>query len=566
MSNIPGASRDPAGIQHADLGVARPAEPRRHGSDRCASRRNLFGLLCLFFSVAAAGCSPQPIASSDGADGNSNSTSADERGGSTGTSPETPNAAETAPSDVEEFWDICVIRGTKVGHVHTVLRPIEENGRKLMRIELEQSLSFRRFGQTTAQELTVTSVETPTGQLVRFESRLTAGSQLTLARGRVDGDKLRTETTTPGKTSQAELDWSDQAGGFFTAELQMRNKPLKPGERRTHQVLLPALNQRGETKLEALVYEAVDIGGQSRRLLKVRKIDLVAGTPIESLLWVDERGDAVKSLLTTSPLQIETRRTTREEALAAGEDSGFDLGSTSVVKIAKPIPNIHATRRVRYRAKLADNDAASAFEQGISQTVTARDDRSAEIEVRAVRGDVPAKVAATDGPNEADRSANNLIQSDAPIIVTMAKQAAPEEQDPWKLAVALEQFVRRTIRSKNFSQAFATAAEVAQTRTGDCTEHAVLLAALCRARGLPARVTIGLVYSADVGGFAYHMWNEVWINDRWVPLDATLGQGGIGGGHLKLLTSNLEGFDAYGAFLPVFRVLGRLELEVLEVE
>ena len=53
---------------------------------------------------------------------------------------------------------------------------------------------------------------------------------------------------------------------------------------------------------------------------------------------------------------------------------------------------------------------------------------------------------------------------------------------------------------------------------------------------------------------------------RWVPLDATLGRGGIGGGHLKLLTSNLEGFDAYGAFLPVFRVLGRLELEVLEVE
>ena len=40
----------------------------------------------------------------------------------------------------------------------------------------------------------------------------------------------------------------------------------------------------------------------------------------------------------------------------------------------------------------------------------------------------------------------------------------------------------------------ATAAEVARSREGDCTEHAVLLAALARARGIPARVAMGLVY------------------------------------------------------------------------
>ena len=34
----------------------------------------------------------------------------------------------------------------------------------------------------------------------------------------------------------------------------------------------------------------------------------------------------------------------------------------------------------------------------------------------------------------------------------------------------------------------------ARTRSGDCSEHAVLLTALLRARGIPARVSHGLVY------------------------------------------------------------------------
>ena len=117
-----------------------------------------------------------------------------------------------------------------------------------------------------------------------------------------------------------------------------------------------------------------------------------------------------------------------------------------------------------------------------------------------------------------------------------------------------------------FPAAIATAADVARSREGDCTEHAVLLAALCRARGIPARVAIGLVHFEPVGGFAYHMWTEVWIDQRWIALDATLGQGGIGAGHLKITDSNLEGSESLSAFLPVFKLLGQLQLEILEVE
>ena len=93
----------------------------------------------------------------------------------------------------------------------------------------------------------------------------------------------------------------------------------------------------------------------------------------------------------------------------------------------------------------------------------------------------------------------------------------------------------------------------------------MLLAALARAKQLPARVAVGLVYMAGANAFGMHMWTEVWIDDRWIGLDATLGLGGIGPGHIKIAHTNLSGPSAYSSFLPVARLLGRMEIEVLEV-
>lgn len=146
----------------------------------------------------------------------------------------------------------------------------------------------------------------------------------------------------------------------------------------------------------------------------------------------------------------------------------------------------------------------------------------------------------------------------------MAREAAGDESDPWLVALRLERFVHDRIESVNFTQAFATAADVARSLEGDCTEHAVLLAALARARGIPARVAIGLVYVGNPPGLGYHMWTEVYVRGVWIPLDATLGRGGVGAGHLKLTAINLAGADAYTGMLPVLRLIGQLEVELLD--
>ena len=129
----------------------------------------------------------------------------------------------------------------------------------------------------------------------------------------------------------------------------------------------------------------------------------------------------------------------------------------------------------------------------------------------------------------------------------------------------METYVYKEMKKKNFSTILGSAAEVARTMEGDCTEHAVLLAAILRSQDIPARVAIGLIYSERLGGFGGHMWTEAWLDGHLVPLDGTLGQGGIGVCHIKLADSDLcEGGPApVTAFMPLMSLLNDVKIEVV---
>ncbi|MBK8860886.1 MAG: transglutaminase domain-containing protein [Sphingomonadales bacterium] len=63
---------------------------------------------------------------------------------------------------------------------------------------------------------------------------------------------------------------------------------------------------------------------------------------------------------------------------------------------------------------------------------------------------------------------------------------------------------------------------------GDCTEDAVLLAALARTAGIPARVASGLVYDRERfhgarDAFLPHSWTLAWIDGRWRSFDISIG-------------------------------------------
>ncbi len=80
---------------------------------------------------------------------------------------------------------------------------------------------------------------------------------------------------------------------------------------------------------------------------------------------------------------------------------------------------------------------------------------------------------------------NPLVTSDDPQVIRLARKAVGAETDPWAKAQAINKWVAANIKEKNFETSFAPADEVARNLQGDCTEHGVLTAAMCRAEGIP---------------------------------------------------------------------------------
>lgn len=466
-----------------------------------------------------------------------------------------------------EHWDVFRVRGSQIGYAQTTVRPVTEEGQNLVRIDIVNHLKLNRFGQVNEEELKLVSIESPTGQVQRIEEMISLGPQPTKILGQVQGDNLELEITTAGRTVKSRLPWTADVGGFYATEQSLTQRPMQPGEQRKFRALLPLLNVVTEAQLKAIDYEPAELWHGTYELLRIEsQTKLPDGQALASVLWADRNGEVHKSF--TPIMGQETYRVTREEALEKTDGPGFDLGEDLAVRVSQAIVDPHRTFRIRYRVTLEDGDPAAVFVRGTTQSVRSVGPHQAEIIV--TRMDLTPE--ATEGlpqdpiPRDDDRQPNSIVQSDDAVVTELAAKAVGNESDAYRVAAALESYVHDAIAKKDFSQAFATAAEVARSLQGDCTEHAVLLAALARARGIPSRAAIGLVYTASGQGFYYHMWNELYLDGHWIPADATLGRGGVGAAHLKVAQTSLRGASAYSSLLPVAQVLGRLKIEVLEVE
>src|SRR5262245_13863905 len=70
----------------------------------------------------------------------------------------------------EDSWQVHYMQGAKIGFSHLTITPVRENDRDLVRIAQEVQISVQRFGASANQTVNITSLETPTGEIVRFET------------------------------------------------------------------------------------------------------------------------------------------------------------------------------------------------------------------------------------------------------------------------------------------------------------------------------------------------------------------------------------------------------------
>jgi transglutaminase-like putative cysteine protease len=155
---------------------------------------------------------------------------------------------------------------------------------------------------------------------------------------------------------------------------------------------------------------------------------------------------------------------------------------------------------------------------------------------------------------DAHLEATPFIQSDHPKVKDVAKEIVGQASNDAEKVRRILYWVHESIE-KRATVSVPNALDTLEVRVGDCNEHSMLLAALLRATGIPAKVCVGLVHTRD--RFYYHAWNEVYLG-AWITADALMGQMPADVTHIKFVEGGLD------RQAEMLRVIGKVKLTVLE--
>ncbi len=136
---------------------------------------------------------------------------------------------------------------------------------------------------------------------------------------------------------------------------------------------------------------------------------------------------------------------------------------------------------------------------------------------RRVRGPGPTTTLPIEAKGlERHLESTALMPTDHEELQAVVAEVVGDEKDARTAAERLARWVFSELDKKSPEVAQASALQILRERRGDCSEHALLFVALCRAAGIPARECSGYVCIGHQWGA--HAWAEIWLGE-WIGAD-----------------------------------------------
>jgi hypothetical protein len=437
-------------------------------------------------------------------------------------------------------------------HIGYLLREREVDAERVVtRNTLRLQLS--RNGQRLDISSDERHEETADGRPLAFASAFRAAGSDAGVEGRVlEGSEFVATLRQGADRSELRRPWP---AGAVLAEGQRRALlALHAGGAESNRVLAfdPASLNALPLRSERLATMRLALADGERDSLHVRQQLGPEGAALSTELWLDATsGEVLRMRLPALGLVLELDACS--QACATAPPQQADVLAATLVRSPRALGSAERRGRLAYTLDLA---GASALPLGSvpGQTLVEHDADSAILLVDAGGG-------ASDPPQADDLAPGRWLQSDHPEVAAMAARHVGGTRSALQRMRRLEAAVRAHIATKSLKVGYAAAAEVIRLREGDCTEHAVLLAALARAAGIPARVVTGFAYAPGYAGredvFVPHAWVLAWVDERWQGFDAALP--GFGAGHIGLAAGNGEPFDFYAGI----DLLGKLSVRAV---
>lgn len=472
-----------------------------------------------------------------------------------------------------DHWTITQMAGAPVGYVHTRVTQTGKGEARVIKTAVITQMKIKRLGSTIEIRQSSDSFEKPDGQLIRIDSAMQMSNNETRSQIFFDGREARVVTELLGRKREQKINCPDGMVGPYRLHMMAVEKGFKPGTKWSAQIFVGDLLSASIVSNEVIGPEEIDLGkGGKRKLTKV--IVIMEKLHTRASTWVDANGLALKVTTTAAGINMVMTAATKADALAAvgGAELSPDVFKATMLVAKEFLPYSRRTTGAVMRVTAKDAtmkitlptskrqvvgsaDASGVYTLRMSRTVPASDHKG----VRPL-----ANVPAIPSDIKDCLGASTMIQSDEAEIIAIAKEAVGSEINAWRAAQKLERWVNINLTNKGYGVGFASALEVCRDRSGDCSEHAVLLAALCRAVGIPTKVSMGVLYIGGIWGG--HAWNEVWIDGDWYALDATIGMGSVDALHLTMVSASMRDGNGFSELVTMNSTMGNLKIRVETIE
>lgn len=433
-------------------------------------------------------------------------------------------------------WFGLYLKDAKVGYSHSTLRPAGSKWvfEDTLRWDLVAQGHARRVEMEQRGEL----AEDYSFRRVSFKL-VSEGAKFEL-RAHVEGSELKARLSMG--SSEQDLVIPIQGPLYLAGSLYpyLERVGLQEGAR--HRLLVFDPSTQGNTTLDAAVggREEFDIGGARRKLYRVDQTLL----GVTTTGWVDEKARLWRE---QTPEGLLLARETPEEAQSGIAANSPDIIELFSVPVARPLPDPLSLRELKLRIEglPADFGALGDFRQTLSGN-------SLAVKLEDLPREAGFELPYRAGGHEGDLREEPLLPVGSPRLKDLAERILGQGREPVQAARLLTSWVYHNLEKENVV-GIPSALEALETKKGDCNEHTMLLVALARTAGLPARPVAGLVYLD--GRFYYHAWAELFVG-RWVTADPTFGQIPADVTHLQLARGSLA------AQTRITNVVGRIRLEI----
>ena len=374
-----------------------------------------------------------------------------------------------------------------------------------------------------------------------FVFQLASGMVRFEARGRVEGQRLVLNTGLGGEARESEIVLHEKP--FLSIGLwpHLLKKGLIVGTRYRLSLFDPSILAQRPVEVSVVGRETIALDGKKWLAFKVKTT--FAG--LETLTWIGPDGQRLKE---EGLLGLRLVKTREDEArMGIRSDPEIDIVEAASIPSNKVMAEPSKLAYLKIRVEGIDH-------AGLDLN-TGRQRLTGSVLEIALESNEPKHTS------EAVQlrpyvKAGTFIQSDHPTIKGLARKVVGAAEEDEAKARRILNWVCKSL-DKRATVSIPNALDTLKARAGDCNEHAVLLAALLRAAGIPAKVCTGVVYTR--GRFYYHAWNEVFLGE-WKTADALMGQMPADVTHIKFVEGGLD------RQAEMVRVMGRVKLTVLEAQ